>query len=315
MKITPIHIDDLQKLKTDSVFNSSDWLSIYSNSGINLLGIFNKNEELIGTFYYQKHNRAKVLTHIAPPFLSPNCGLYIVDSTINPAQKNTFYKKVNEALKEHFKDLKSDLFSISFPPNFQDMQSFIWTGYQATPKYTYQIDLNQNEEAILAQMSPERRKNITKSQKEGLVIKESIGDKGSLQLIVNTFVKQGLWHDKLVLNSLFAKFSSSANAISYSCYEGDTLLATVFCIRDNNKAYYILGGFDGESKHSGAGAFAMWHAIKKSKEIGVSIFDFEGSMQPSIEKYFRGFGGKLVPYFSISKQNWKGKLLLKLRKK
>lgn len=315
MKIAPIHIDDLQKLKTDSVFNSSDWLRIYYSSGINLLGIFNKNEELIGTFYYQKHKRAKVLTHIAPPFLSPNCGLYVVDSTINPAQKNTFYKKVNEALMEHFKNLKSDLFSISFPSQFQDMQSFIWTGYQVAPKYTYQIDLNQNEENILAQMSPERRKNITKSQKEGLVIKESIGLIDSQKLIENTFVKQGLWYDKEVLNSLFAKFNSIANAIAYSCYEEETLLATVFCIRDNDKTYYILGGFDGESKHSGAGAFAMWHAIKKSKEIGVSVFDFEGSMQPSIEKYFRGFGGKLVSYFSISKQNWKGKALLKLRKK
>ena len=165
MKIAPIHIDNLQKLKTYSVFNSQDWLSIYSDSGINLLGIFNKNEELIGTFYYQKHKRAKVLIHISPPFLSPNCGLYIIDSTINPAQKNTFYKKVNEALMKHFENLKCDLFFISFPPKFQDMQSFIWTGYQAAPKYTYQIDLKQNEEDILAQMSSERRKNITRNRR------------------------------------------------------------------------------------------------------------------------------------------------------
>ena len=59
----------------------------------------------------------------------------------------------------------------------------------------------------------------------------------------------------------------------------------------------------------------MWEAIKLAKLKGLKTFDFEGSMHPPIEKYFRGFGGKVVPFFEVKKENTLGKLLLKVRKK
>ena len=42
-------------------------------------------------------------------------------------------------------------------------------------------------------------------------------------------------------------------------------------------------------------------AILKAKEMGLQVFDFEGSIVPPIERYFRGFGGKLTPIFSVHK--------------
>ena len=44
----------------------------------------------------------------------------------------------------------------------------------------------------------------------------------------------------------------------------------------------------------------MWKAIKFSKEeLGLAEFDFEGSMVPQIEQFFRKFGGILTPYYSV----------------
>lgn len=319
-RIIMMYIKGLNKEKTTNlnstgIFSSTLWFSIYNNSDLLLFGIFNKNNELIGYFYYQKHKRAKILTHISPPFLSPHCGLFIKNETSNPANKNTFSKKINEVILEHLKKEKFDILTLPFPNNFMDMQSFQWSGLQVSPKYTYQLNLANTEEDLLSSMSSERRKNITKSKKEGLVLKDSLGCAKSQQLIEQTFTKQGLWYDKKVLENVFAKFNTSESAIAYSTYENENLLATVFCVRDKEKAYYILGGFDSATKHSGAGAFAMWHAIKKAKELGCKIFDFEGSMHPPIEKYFRGFGGEMIPFFSVEKANIKGKTLLKLRGK
>jgi hypothetical protein len=45
----------------------------------------------------------------------------------------------------------------------------------------------------------------------------------------------------------------------------------------------------------------MWSAIKVAKSKGVKTFDFEGSMIPGVEKFFRGFGGELTTYFAIQK--------------
>jgi len=60
---------------------------------------------------------------------------------------------------------------------------------------------------------------------------------------------------------------------------------------------------------------AIVEAIKHSKELGISKFDFEGSMLPEVEKYFRGFGGNLVPYYSINKAKLPIEIALKFVKR
>jgi len=43
------------------------------------------------------------------------------------------------------------------------------------------------------------------------------------------------------------------------------------------------------------------------------VFDFEGSNVPSIERYFRGFGGTLTPYIGVHKAWLPVEMALKLR--
>ncbi|MCC6372738.1 MAG: hypothetical protein IT236_17165 [Bacteroidia bacterium] len=76
---------------------------------------------------------------------------------------------------------------------------------------------------------------------------------------------------------------------------------------------YLFGVFDSENKHHGAGVSCMWQSILKAKEMGLSHFDFEGSMNEKIERYFREFGGELVPYFCIEKIKPSLSAVLKLK--
>lgn len=315
MYIEEITIDAIDKFEFDSVFSSSAWIGIYDSERLELKGIFNKNNELIGFFYYQFHSRAKVLKQVSPPFLSPNCGLYYQDNTSNPAQKNTFRKKVLQLISTHLKGLKSTLISLPFPEGNEDMQPFIWDDFKVEPKYTYQINLEESQDEILSKMSSERRKNIKKAQKEGIKAQFSLKNEDSQKLIKETFLNQGLNFDEVVLDKIFNQFCNDNNSISFTSYIDDLPLATVFCVFDKNIAYYILGGYGKTNKHEGAGALAMWEAIKYAKSKGIKTFDFEGSMHPPIEKYFRGFGGKVVSFFVVKNENVLGKLLLKIRKK
>ncbi len=66
----------------------------------------------------------------------------------------------------------------------------------------------------------------------------------------------------------------------------------------------------------GTGALAMlamWSAILKAKELGLKIFDFEGSVIPPIEGYFHGLGGVLKPVFGVHKAWLPLEMALKLR--
>ena len=52
----------------------------------------------------------------------------------------------------------------------------------------------------------------------------------------------------------------------------------------------------------------LWEAIQFSSDV-TRKFNFEGSMIKSIEKFFRAFGGRQVPYLEITKTN---SILIKL---
>ena len=48
-------------------------------------------------------------------------------------------------------------------------------------------------------------------------------------------------------------------------------------------------------------SYLLWQAILYTKDtLKLNVFDFEGSMIPSIEKYFRKFGGEITPYYSLN---------------
>ncbi|MEN8929268.1 MAG: peptidoglycan bridge formation glycyltransferase FemA/FemB family protein [Flavobacteriales bacterium] len=316
MYIDNIHIDQLDSLNTTDVFNSKDWIANLQHEGLQLLGVFNKNKEIIGCFYFSKYKRGKVLSQISAPPFSPHCGLFVQDNTVNPAQKITFRKKVLALVSDYFNERKFDILSVPFPAEYTDMQEFIWSKFRVEPRYTYQLDLNDSEESLLANMSSERRKNIRKAEKDGIIATLVTNLDEAKILIAGTYKKQSISGKEAALDKIFNSFATAENSICFVSYDKEkTPVATVFCVMDKETCYYILGGYHATKKHEGAGALAMWSAIKLAKDNGVKTFDFEGSMMPAIEKYFRGFGGKIVPFFSIKKENLLGNTFLKLRSK
>lgn len=92
-------------------------------------------------------------------------------------------------------------------------------------------------------------------------------------------------------------------------------IACTFMVHDRRTAYYLLGGYDAEDRHHGAGALAILTSIEEAQRRGLAVFDFEGSMIPAIERFFRGFGGELVHYFTVNRAWLPFEILLKWRKR
>lgn len=313
MFIKKISLNKIKEFNKGGVFNSFEWLSVYDVAKLFIWGIFNKNEEIIGVFSTYNHKRAKVFNQLAPPPFMPTNSLFVVDETLNPANKNTFNKKVMETLSEFLDAQKSAIKTFYFPVDFKDMQPFIWKGYDAGIKYTYQLNLSLSEEDLLANMSGERRKNIKKALKDDLVVKQEVELSVFKNLIVNTFKSQKIKIDYKVLTEVLTRFFNQENALALVSYNklGEPLSASL-TVFDDNRAYYLFGGYDKTNKHEGAGALAMWEAIKIAKHKGVSVFDFEGSMIPQVETYFRGFGGDITPYYFVKKSSLVPKSILKI---
>lgn len=315
MFVEKISLNQVKKFNKGGIFNSFEWLSVYDLTKLSVWGIFNNNKELIGCFSTYKYKRAKFFNQLAPAPFMPSNGVYVIDKTSNPAQKTTFNKKVMELLSSFLDNQNENIKTFFFPPQYTDMQPFVWKGYTVAPRYTYQLNLYDTEDKLLENMSAERRKNIKKALKDGVVVKQKNVSEEAIKLIKNTFIKQKIKIDFTVLDKILVEFPKSKKTFSFLSYNDKGIpIAANFCVYDDNKAYYLFGGYDSLNKHEGAGALAMWEAIKYAKSLGVEIFDFEGSMEPNIEKYFRGFGGKITPYYTVNKSGFGIKMLMKLKR-
>jgi hypothetical protein len=164
-------------------------------------------------------------------------------------------------------------------------------------------------------MSNERRKNINRGRADGLAVREISEYRILRPLLLETFSRQGKAINEALLDSILFKFAHGGNSFAFGACEGDRLVACSFCVHDANAAYYLLGGHSAKDGHNGAGTMAMWESILHAKRMGLSGFDFEGSMIPGIERYFRGFGGRLAPYYRINKATLPLEIILKFFKR
>ena len=77
---------------------------------------------------------------------------------------------------------------------------------------------------------------------------------------------------------------------------------SVFIVWDKKTVLSRRCRLQGIKINSGAIPLLLWHSIKFSSSV-TRVFNFEGSMIRPIEYFFRGFGGKLTPYYEITKIN------------
>lgn len=301
--------EKLLKLDSASVFNTGDWLSVYGHA-LNLYGIYNDNSELIGSFYFFTGKKYKQAFDICPPF-TPHNGLFFENRAENPSSVNTFNKKITEEVAAFIQTLDAKLVVFVLPASLNETQPFTWKKFTVKVKYTYHISLSETEEQLLANLSSEKRKSLNKAQKDGLEVLHTNDHKTVKDAVLKTFARKQIRKNINYFDKILFEFAKPSNSFSFVAYDKGKAIAATFCVFDKRAAYYLFGGYDADSKHHGAGVSCMWQSILHAKKLGLNVFDFEGSMIPEVERYFREFGGKLVPYYEISKAHFPVNLLVK----
>lgn len=84
----------------------------------------------------------------------------------------------------------------------------------------------------------------------------------------------------------------------------EKILAYGFFAHDTKYLYYLVGGADRIEDPKGlAGSIILWNGILRAKALGLD-FDFEGSMNPGIAKFFKSFGGQSHSYWNGTWDRW-----------
>ena len=315
MYLSKIHISDIKELSVSSAFLNINWLKNYREDKLMPIGIFNNNNELIGTFLLYRYKRLKLFKQLsAPPFM-PTCELYYHNPASNKANQHKFDKDILSAITNYLSNSK-DIVIIDLPSSVKNITPFIHKKFKVSTRITYQLDLMQSEEELFNNMSSERRKNIKKAVKDGVWAKQvkNINPQAA-DLIKSTYSRNNKNVDFSIIEGILQNMEDNSSCMLVAYDKNNHAIASNFCVYDKNKSTYKFGGYNSNLKHEGAGALLMWESIKLAKSKGIRYFDFDGSMLPAIETFFRGFGCDVINYHTIVKGPFLLEILLKMRQR
>ncbi len=296
------------------VFASEKWLSVYGDQ-LQLVGIYKDEHQLIGGFCYLKIKKFGFKFIKLPPY-TPHCCLFFTGEGKNNASKTTFSKEVLTEVCAYIANQKAALNILALPSSIVDLQPFIWQKFKVIPNYTYRINLNRPFEDIQTHFDSKNRNAINKAQREDLQVQFNTLDKEQLYLFFKrTLSVAGANVYDGELKRIFTSFSDAGNSFSTEAWKDGKLLGCVFCIYDKTTCYYLLAGIDRNSGVGGVNNLLVARSIELAKQKKCEVFDFEGSMLKGVEKFFRSFGGELIPYYTINKASLPIEMLLKFRKR
>jgi lipid II:glycine glycyltransferase (peptidoglycan interpeptide bridge formation enzyme) len=294
------------------LFHEKSWLACYPPEALTQAIIRNKNREVIGCFIYYVFKRASFDFIITPPF-SPDSALFYVNPAESTVSRNSFSKDLMGAIADHFKKQKAVYLSLNFPREINDVQPLLWKGFYARTRYTYHLHLHRSEEELWANLSSEKRKSLNKASKDGLEIKPTNDAELVYRMITKSLSRNKKDKNLTVIRNITKTYCTEGKSIAYVAYVNGEPVAATFCLIGQKKATYLFGGYDAVRAHHGAGVSCMWRSILEAKARGLELFDFEGSMDKNIERYFREFGPELVPYHCVEKIRPLMKLLLNIK--
>ncbi|QEN05681.1 GNAT family N-acetyltransferase [Thiospirochaeta perfilievii] len=221
-------------------------------------------------------------------------------------KKNSFIDKNQDLILDLLEKEKFHSYNQNWNPDVSSWYSFYKRGYNMLVRYTYILRDLSNLDAVWAGFDNRLRTDIRKSEKNFTYeVSDSVDNLYSIE--EKTFKRQNLSvpFSKSDVKTLFnAVKENNSGELLIAKSETGVISACVYLVWDKKTCYYILGGADPENRVGSPQAFLLWEAIKRTADRGLE-FDFEGSMVPGIEKFFRSFGGERVPYYQVWKHRSK----------
>ncbi|MCK4336557.1 MAG: GNAT family N-acetyltransferase [Candidatus Aminicenantes bacterium] len=288
------------------IFLNDWWLDVVAEGYKWDVLIHKSGDKVVGVFPYVLKKRMG-LKLITMPKLTPYLGPWIKYPGGQKYSSRLAYEK------DVYTDLiemlpKFDYYKQRFHHTFTNWASFYWKGFRQTTRYTYILEDLDNRDWLWENLQPKIRTDIKKAKDRfKLEIRDDISYDELISLNENTFKRQGqpLPYSRTFLENVFSSCTKHKSGKAfYAVDPSKKVHAAVYVVWDDLTVYYLMGGSDSELRNSGASSYLVWHAIQFAASES-KAFDFEGSMIEPVERFFRAFGGRLVPYFTIFKINSK----------
>lgn len=283
------------------LFSQAWWLDATAGEGVWDVILVEKGAVIVAAMPYVARKRYG-LTLLGQPALTQTLGPWFRETGAKSSTKLAQHKDWQQALIAQLPPFAH--FTQNWDWQIGNWLPFYWAGFQQTTRYTYVLDELSDEQKLWQGLQENIRWEIKKaSTRFSLRVRDDLLVDDFLALNRMSFARQNMllpYTEAFIHKLDKACVTRHSRKIFIAEDDQGRRHAGVYIVWDENSAYYLMGGGDPELRKSGATSLCMWEAIKFASTV-TQRFDFEGSMIEPIEKFFRGFGPKQTPYFSVSK--------------
>lgn len=269
-------------------------------------------DKISGIWPYRVERKINI-SIIRDQVLTPYMGPYVFyPHDLKPSKRDSFQHETITALLESMPDVK--VWHVSSFPGLKQVGLFADYEFDVQAKQTFIMPLHEEVEDVFNRLHEDYRRNVRRADKELTITNEP-------EMLQQLWGYQKATLDRKQVRTLFTQ--TQIQGMLNACLEHDSaavwvarrndeIQAIVWQVWDEHTAYYLMGSNNPQTRDNRAMTALLWHAIKHAKLTGKSGFDFEGSMDPGVEKFFRNFGGKRQLYLVLRKNE---SLLWKLKER
>ncbi len=265
---------------------------------------FDKGGGVCGVLPYYRTRRLGVIPVIQLPPLTAYAGPWVHYPSNTGLKKNSRYGFEQEVLQQLIRQLpRVPFFHQTFRPEIQNWLPFYWSGFRQTTRYTYRLRVTEPLSTLYTELKNTVRTDLRKAEARTQVSQE---EEPAIVFELNSrsFARKqrAQPYSREVFLQLHNALRERGQARCLIAREPHTQTpqAGLYLAFDNREAAVVLAGFDPAHRAARAMTALYWEAIRFCSEKGLQL-DFEGSMHPGIESFFRAFGGDLTPYFRVWK--------------
>ena len=230
------------------------------------------------------------ISYLYPPFFSQQLGIFSAS-------------RLDENITEEFLAAIPEKFRY-VEINLNKFNKYAGTAFAVTKNINHELDLIHPYEKLFGNYSDNAQRNVKRSQKNELKIKKHVDISDVIRLFRSNRGRE--------VNELKTKHYSILSDLSECCAnhrcgevwgvvnKHDELCAGALFVRSNGRVIFLFSGLSKEGKKLGAMFFLIDEFIRLHSEQNI-IFDFEGSNNKDLARFYKSFGSKESVYLQVRK--------------
>lgn len=187
---------------------------------------------------------------------------------------------------------------------YTDVRPFIWNGFDATPRFTYLVDLDRDLDDLFMSFSADLRKNVNGAGETHDVVVET-GDVEDVGRIIrgvrDRHVEQGVGYSvpPAFVQDLYRALPDDAMRV-YTLHADREFLGGTITVEDDTTVYRWQTVADRETDVP-VGDLLDWEIIRRSVGRGQTRLDLVGANVPRLSNYKAKFNPSVRTYYELER--------------